>query len=388
MKKKVNEAVYRSPKWMRNFMDFEINTGKDIKGEPNAKAKAKAEKEKNEQENKRKSDKDDKFYIFLDSLINFIKEKYDSTDLVKDVKVKRWKISKTISSVHLVVNCVAADYGKVDALITMRTPFNEQKLEFEIFIKTDKDKFEYCSHPSSLNGTEDWNLFEPEISHYGFYQFVVDDIVPWWREKQQKNKKKEENENNYKDPGGYTPPKQNRHEPRQNKGFEADPAKNRLRRLALLRTTLEGYERELERYPVGHPERERCLRDIELVKGRIRAMENPKNENLHHLVYYQVFEKTYNPAVGEYYMMTHPDTHEPVPCKIEKVFPNGTYNVSFNVEGSIAKGAPNCVIKNSDIISPYKPIRSPVGSGFVSANTNMQVRNTTNVNQVSNDMYL
>lgn len=30
----MNEAVLRSPKWMRNFLDFEINTGKDIKGEP------------------------------------------------------------------------------------------------------------------------------------------------------------------------------------------------------------------------------------------------------------------------------------------------------------------------------------------------------------------
>jgi hypothetical protein len=30
----LNEAVYRSPKWMRNFIDFEVNTGDDIKGEP------------------------------------------------------------------------------------------------------------------------------------------------------------------------------------------------------------------------------------------------------------------------------------------------------------------------------------------------------------------
>lgn len=30
----INEAVYRSPKWLRNIVDFEVNTGDDIKGEP------------------------------------------------------------------------------------------------------------------------------------------------------------------------------------------------------------------------------------------------------------------------------------------------------------------------------------------------------------------
>ena len=30
----LNEATFRSPKWLRNYIDFELNTGKDIKGEP------------------------------------------------------------------------------------------------------------------------------------------------------------------------------------------------------------------------------------------------------------------------------------------------------------------------------------------------------------------
>ena len=33
----LNEAIYRSPKFLRNFLDFEINTGSDIKGEPSKK---------------------------------------------------------------------------------------------------------------------------------------------------------------------------------------------------------------------------------------------------------------------------------------------------------------------------------------------------------------
>jgi len=34
----MNESIYRSPKWLRNIVDFEVNTGKDIKGEPSKKA--------------------------------------------------------------------------------------------------------------------------------------------------------------------------------------------------------------------------------------------------------------------------------------------------------------------------------------------------------------
>lgn len=31
---KLNEAKFRSPQWLRNFVDFEVNTGDDISGEP------------------------------------------------------------------------------------------------------------------------------------------------------------------------------------------------------------------------------------------------------------------------------------------------------------------------------------------------------------------
>jgi hypothetical protein len=43
---KLNEAKFRSPEWLRNFVDFEVNTGEDIKGEPSKRKAAKLEKEK------------------------------------------------------------------------------------------------------------------------------------------------------------------------------------------------------------------------------------------------------------------------------------------------------------------------------------------------------
>lgn len=101
---------------------------------------------------------------------------------------------------------------------------------------------------------------------------------------------------------------------------------------------------------------------------------------------FKVFESSrFNPYVGEYYQINYWLTGDVVPVKIIKVNPNKTFLVSFDVEGSAVRGAPEIVIKKSDIVAPYKPIRNPVGTGFISTNTNMSIRQ---VHQVSNDMYL
>lgn len=48
--KRINEAKFRSPKWLRNYLDFELNTGDDISGEPSKRKAAKLEKERQEKE--------------------------------------------------------------------------------------------------------------------------------------------------------------------------------------------------------------------------------------------------------------------------------------------------------------------------------------------------
>lgn len=58
--KKLSEAVYRSPKWLQRFADFEFRTGEDIKGEPSEKQKEKIrkqqEQEKVEREERERQD--------------------------------------------------------------------------------------------------------------------------------------------------------------------------------------------------------------------------------------------------------------------------------------------------------------------------------------------
>lgn len=138
--------------------------------------------------------------------------------------------------------------------------------------------------------------------------------------------------------------------------------------------------------------REQLENDIENINGRIQMMMKPKQyfekikHNMKHVKRFVLEEgKTYNPVKDDHVMITYWLTGEPVPVKILKVFRNNTYFVDFNVDGSTAIGAPNATIKNSDIISPYKPLKSPVGTGYISSNTNMSIRQ---VHQASNDMYL
>jgi type IV secretory pathway VirB10-like protein len=57
----MNEGVLRSPKWLRNIADFEINTGEDIKGEPSLRRQKKldAEKKRKEEEAREKRRQED-----------------------------------------------------------------------------------------------------------------------------------------------------------------------------------------------------------------------------------------------------------------------------------------------------------------------------------------
>ncbi len=126
--------------------------------------------------------------------------------------------------------------------------------------------------------------------------------------------------------------------------------------------------------------------EINNIKEKIEKMKKT-NENLHHVKSFQLFEKAYDPGEGESVMITYWLTQEPVPVKIVKRYRNNTYLVSFDVEGSTARGAPETTIRNSDIISPAKEIRRVDGPGYISNNTNLN-NTIRNANQVSNDMYL
>jgi len=70
----LNEGVYRSPKWLRKFMDFEVSTGDDIKGKK-SKRSIRIDKENKEKELLKKWDK--RWYnINEEEFKEFFREEY------------------------------------------------------------------------------------------------------------------------------------------------------------------------------------------------------------------------------------------------------------------------------------------------------------------------
>jgi len=58
----MNESVIRSPKWLRNFVDFEVNTGEDIKGAPSKRRQKKIDFEESEKRRKAEEERLHKEY--------------------------------------------------------------------------------------------------------------------------------------------------------------------------------------------------------------------------------------------------------------------------------------------------------------------------------------
>ena len=114
----MNEAVYRSPKWLRNFVDYEINTGEDIKGQPSKKrqkqidaenarkeaerikaAREEAERkrqEKIEEEKRKQKAKEERFDTLFRTCIVYIQANYRECEISipedNHVKIKSKKL--------------------------------------------------------------------------------------------------------------------------------------------------------------------------------------------------------------------------------------------------------------------------------------------------------
>lgn len=336
----IDESKFESLKWLKNLTDFGAN---------------RKEKERKSREEER----GETFRFLFSACKNFVKSNPYDVELSFEIP-------------YFVIKS------------TSRLSYRDGELSFIIRLNISHNKHQYDAYIKWKN--EEYNYSTIGKRNLDFSEFVINVLYEIYKKNIKSSTSssnsnsgdyKSREDNNY----GYTRTKK---APPKNETY---PDKNRSRRLELLKQTLEGYIRTYNQTPNG-PEKETLKNEIENIKRKIKVMESPRESYRHHVMSFKLFEKRFDPVADEYVMINYHLTNEPVPVKIIKRYPNNTYLVSFNVEGSVVKGAPEATIRNSDIISPYKPIRNPVGTGYVSANTNMQVRNTTNVNQVSNDMYL
>jgi len=262
----INEGVYRSPKWLRNFADFEINTGDDIKGNSSKKQDSKKtgydyyEKLRQEEERKKKQHKkehEEKYLSLFKLVRKYIYKNYKTCEL-EVVKKNFFKISQ---------DGLSFDGKRLEFNVTLDNTI--VKPTFNVLITYGNETYNYTS-----TGQQE------------FKDFVISEVYPYYSSSSNKKKSnyykskydsdydpksksyKKTSGNNYK----KTPP------PPKN---EKDPIKNKLRRYALLKSTLEGYKRQMdeinrwEKYnKKTHSDRVATENEIRAIERRIEQMRN------------------------------------------------------------------------------------------------------------------
>jgi len=241
----MNEGILRSPKWMRNFADFEINTGEDIKGEPSEKRKKEIEKEKRqkeeakrqqEKERKEREEKEDKkeFRDFLISIIKYIYNNYKNCE-ISVPKNNYIIISK---------NDLRSDGIDLSFKII---------LDNTVAIPTFNVLIEY--------GSKKWNYEVTGVNYGQFKLFILNEIYVWHRrfgnQKKTNNQKKSTNTNK-----------------------KTEPIDNKRRRYNLLLSTLDGFLREMDKIKEWekknpgkkHTDRESVQNQMLNVKDKINTM--------------------------------------------------------------------------------------------------------------------
>lgn len=250
----MNESVLRSPKWMRNFLDFEITTGEDIKGEPSEKRKRQMEmerlekeeqerKEREEREEKEKLEKEklekEKFNKLFDDVINFIYKNYK----ICKISIPRDNYL-TIEMDGLNINNINLEF-KISLDNTSYMP------KFDVYMKFGNKNYDYI-----VTG----------LIYVHFKNLILDEIYEWYRRYGSKQQFKQESTK-------QTPKQETK---------QKTPIENKKRRYNLLKDTLEGYERQLknildwERKNPGkkHTDKDSIKNEISNLKDKINQMNN------------------------------------------------------------------------------------------------------------------
>jgi len=288
----MNEAVLRSPKWLRNIADFEINTGNDIKGAPSKRKQRKLDKEEErrkeeerlrkeieedereeeeQRERIREKEKEDKeFHNYFQLVMLYIRKHY------KLCKISVPRDNFLIIEKYDLQLAGSSDFEfKLTLNNTVVTPM------FSVYIKVDKVKYDYTI--SGLNYAE-------------FKIFLINEVFFYHRHNSgnynSSQSKSKSNSNPFADYGeddddyekykrdkrgdeyGYNDTKQ--------KPKESEEIKNKRRRYELLKNVLAGHERKLsdclnwEKKNPGksHPDRITTQNEINATKSKINMMNN------------------------------------------------------------------------------------------------------------------
>jgi hypothetical protein len=281
----MNESVIRSPKWLRNVVDFEINTGEDIKGKPSKKnqqkiddelkrKKQEKEQQDTEEAERKKKEKEELFDKLFNTIIAWTTANYKQCEISGYSERIRIKMDNLV-------------YEKVNMFSFDLTLINDAiKPKFDVTINYNDIKFSYSAGGFVSTYTD-------------FKLFILKTIFPWYLFENAKKRSQDHNKQKYDKykEGGY------KNEPEDDSGFddrfndyynkksstntkskpsdnESEEKKNKRRRYELLKTTLEGHKRHLKRIEdweklhagKKHEERSALENEISVTKDKINLM--------------------------------------------------------------------------------------------------------------------
>lgn len=282
----MNEGILRSPKWLRNIADFEINTGDDIKGAPSKRKQKqldKEEKERLEEERLRKAEekarqeeeelrkrreeegkKGREFDNYFQMSMRYIHKNYKSCQ----ISVPKDNFL-TIEEKGLKLSNVSNFEFKITLDNTVSKP------TFKVYIKADEKIYDY-----TVSGS----------FYFEFKMFFINEVFFYYKHNQSKSNQSKSK--NYKDDydedydeydyDEYEKFKKNRnytdYDPK--KPQESEEVKNKRRRYNLLKDVLAGHQRKLndclnwEKKNPGkvHPDKITTQNEITATKSRINSM--------------------------------------------------------------------------------------------------------------------
>jgi hypothetical protein len=286
----MNEGVLRSPKWLRNFVDFEVNTGQDIKGEPSKKRKKQLEEERlrnEEKMRKERVEKEEKSRKEREEREE--KEKEEEKELLEDLATNAFSwIEANYKICDITTSAARNEITFIKAGLTYGKNVKKD-LDFEVTLENSytipsfrvKLKYDNIIYSVNVSG----------LSFVRFRNYIMDVIYPWYQKigQYQQNtsgsSSNQSNQNSYKSSGTWS--KQSTSNPN-----DTEEIKKKRRLYILLKDTLAGYQRQMdtivewEKKNPGkkHTDRETTKNEIENVKDKIKNIKDKyKFESLNHL---------------------------------------------------------------------------------------------------------
>ena len=293
----MNEAVLRSPKWLRNIADFEINTGDDIKGSPSKRKQKKLDEEeerRKEEERLRKEREEDEREE--EEQRNRIREKEKEDEEFKDYfklvmayirkNYKLCKISVPKNDFIIIEKYDIKYAGSSDFEFKITLDNTVPFPKIVVYIKVDKNKYD-----NTVTGS----------SYAEFKMFLINEVFFYHRHnsgnydssqsKSNQSKSDKKNNTNYNS-GPFGDYEEDEYDDYYNdfnpkydtkqkeKPKESEEIKNKRRRYELLKDVLAGHQRKLsdclswERKNTGktHPDKITTQNEINATKSKINMM--------------------------------------------------------------------------------------------------------------------